>query len=94
MPFEISPEEWREMARIEEDAGCDVEAGLDWGQLAGAYLAAMESGEQGPRTKAQKIVRGDERLISILCKRSRIPILKETAPWYARRKNRITSTRC
>jgi hypothetical protein len=29
MPFEISPEEWREMAQMEEDAGCDVEAGLD-----------------------------------------------------------------
>lgn len=35
MPFEISPEEWREMARLEEDAGCDVEAGLDWGSAAG-----------------------------------------------------------
>jgi len=59
MPFEISPEEWREMARIEEDAGCDVEAGLDWETLAGAYLAAMESGGQGPRTEAQKSVGGD-----------------------------------
>ena len=34
------------------------------------------------------------RLIRILCKRSRIPILEETASWYARRKNRTASTRC
>ena len=38
MPFEISPEEWREMALLEEAAGCDVEAGLDWGAAAGEYL--------------------------------------------------------
>jgi hypothetical protein len=34
------------------------------------------------------------RLIRILCKRSRIPIPKETASWYARRKNRTASTIC
>ena len=38
MPFELGPEELREMARLEEEAGCDVEAGLAWGVDAGEYL--------------------------------------------------------
>lgn len=29
------------MARLEEKAGCDVEAGLDWGAKAGKYLRRM-----------------------------------------------------
>jgi hypothetical protein len=58
MPFEISPEELREMVRLEEEAGCDLEAGPDWGRLAGAYLAAMGDGEQRPRGDAQKNVGG------------------------------------
>jgi hypothetical protein len=35
-----------------------------------------------------------ERLIRILCKRSRIPVLEETVSWCGRRKNRTTSTIC
>jgi len=31
------------MARIEEEAGCDVEAGFDWGHNADAYLVSAES---------------------------------------------------
>lgn len=41
MPFEIGPEELRAMARLEEEAGCDVEAGLAWGADAGEYLKRM-----------------------------------------------------
>lgn len=32
------------MTQLDAAAGCDVEAGPDWGRLAGAYLAAMENG--------------------------------------------------
>lgn len=41
MPFEIGPEEWREMARLEKEAGCDVEAGLAWGADAEESLKRM-----------------------------------------------------
>jgi len=43
MTFKISPEDLREMARIEEEAGCDIEAGFDWGRSAGAYIASSSS---------------------------------------------------
>lgn len=31
MAFKIDPEELKEIARLEEESGCDVEAGLNWG---------------------------------------------------------------
>ncbi|MGF1522646.1 MAG: hypothetical protein ACFBSF_10060 [Leptolyngbyaceae cyanobacterium] len=43
MVFEISRDELLEMARIEEEAGCDVEAGFDWGRSAGAYLVSAQN---------------------------------------------------
>ena len=43
MAFEISQDELLEMARIEEEAGCDVEAGFDWGPNADAYLVSAHS---------------------------------------------------
>jgi hypothetical protein len=43
MTFEISQEELLEMARIEEESGCDVEAGFDWGPNADAYLVNSHS---------------------------------------------------
>ena len=43
MEFKISDDELREMARIESESGCDVEAGFDWGASAGAYLSATPS---------------------------------------------------
>jgi hypothetical protein len=43
MAFEISQDELLEMARIEEEAGCDVEAGFDWGSNADTYLVSAES---------------------------------------------------
>jgi hypothetical protein len=43
MAFEISQDELLEMARIEEEAGCDVEAGFDWGRSAAAYLISAQS---------------------------------------------------
>jgi hypothetical protein len=43
MAFEISQDELLDMARIEAEAGCDVEAGFDWGRNADAYLVSAES---------------------------------------------------
>ena len=31
MRFQITEAEAREMARLEEESGCDISAGLDWG---------------------------------------------------------------
>ena len=38
MAFKMSPKELLELARLEEEVGCDVEAGFDWGAKAGDYL--------------------------------------------------------
>lgn len=43
MAFQISQDELLEMACIEAEAGCDVEAGFDWGRNAAAYLVNAES---------------------------------------------------
>jgi hypothetical protein len=43
MAFEISQDELLEMARIEVESGCDVEAGCDWGRNGDAYLVSAES---------------------------------------------------
>jgi hypothetical protein len=38
MAFKISPKELLELARLEEEAGCNVEAGFDWGAEVRDYL--------------------------------------------------------
>ena len=43
MTFRIDPERLQELARLEEEAGCDIEAGLDLGRSAGVYLASAKS---------------------------------------------------
>ena len=43
MVFKISDKELREVARVEEEADCDVEAGFDWGPNTAAYLRHTQS---------------------------------------------------
>lgn len=43
MTFEISQERLKELAKIEAETGCDVEAGLNLGAHAGEYLASVKS---------------------------------------------------
>lgn len=43
MTFKIDPEHLRELAKIEEESNCDIEAGFDWGRSAGDYLASTKS---------------------------------------------------
>ena len=42
MVFKMSPKELLELARLEEEAGCDVEAGFGWGAKAGDYLRHIQ----------------------------------------------------
>lgn len=58
MAFKMSPKELLELARLEEEAGCNVEAGFDWGAKAGAYLRQSQevsaiAPEQQRKEKAQ-----------------------------------------
>lgn len=41
--FQLSPEEVREMAKIEEEANCDISAGFDWGANTVEYLRSAGS---------------------------------------------------
>ena len=41
--FEFDEEWLREAARIEEGAGCDIQAGFDWGSGLGDYVVSAKS---------------------------------------------------
>lgn len=43
MTFKISQERLKELAKIEAEIGCDVEAGLNLGTHAGEYLASVKN---------------------------------------------------
>lgn len=71
MPFEIGPEELRAMARLEEEAGCDVEAGFDWGAETGDYLRHIQkksaiAPEQQGEEKGQERSSGSVRA-TVIC---------------------------
>lgn len=57
MKFTVTEEEAREMAQFEEEAGCDISAGADWGiHLDKVLELALEHTELVPQRLQVKLV--------------------------------------
>lgn len=57
MKFTVTKEEAREMAQFEEEAGCDISAGADWGiHLDKVLELALEQTELVPQRLQVKLV--------------------------------------
>lgn len=57
MKFTVTEEEAREMAQFEEEAGCDISAGVDWGiHLDKVLELALEHTELVPQRLQVKLV--------------------------------------